>query len=206
MKANQKFSKLASNQIIEKTVNALERNGIKTFVAENGSEAKRKVVEMLPDGAEVLTMTSQTAEIVSLAKEINESGKYNSVRQKLIAMDKSTQGREMAKMGAAPEFVVGSLHAVTEDGQLLIASATGSQLPAESYAAGKVIFVVGAQKIVKDTQEGLRRIYEYSYPLEDERAQKAYGMRSGVNKILIINKEMMPGRITIVFIKENLGF
>lgn len=205
-KLNQDFAKLASNKTIAKTVKALEKNGIKAIVAENGSEAKKKVLSILPEGAEVFTMTSQTAEAVSLVKEINESGRYNSVRNKLMAMDRKTQGREMAKLGASPEFVVGSVHAVTEDGHLLVASNTGSQLSVEVYAGGKIIFVVGTQKIVKDTQEGLRRIYEYSYPMEDERAQKAYGMRSGVNKILIINKEVMPERVTVILVKENLGF
>ncbi len=102
--------------------------------------------------------------------------------------------------------MVSSVHAVTEDGHLLIASNSGSQLSAEAYAGGKIIFVVGTQKIVKDTQEGLRRIYEYSYPLEDARAQKAYGMRSNVSKILIINKEIVSGRITLILVKEALGF
>lgn len=205
-KLNQDFAKLASNKTIAKVVLSLEKNGIKTMVAENGNEAKKKVLSILPDGAEVFTMTSQTAEVVNLAKEINESARFSSVRNKLMAMDRNTQGREMAKLGASPEFVVGSVHAVTEDGHLLIASATGSQLSAEAYSGGKIIYLVGTQKIVKDTQEGLRRIYEYSYPLEDERAQKAYGMRSGVNKILIINKEVMPDRITVILVKENLGF
>ena len=206
MKPNQKFSKLASEKAIATAVSSLERNGIKTIVTENSGQAKKEALDIIPAGAEVFTTTSQTAEVVSLAKEINESGEYSSVRNKLMEMNRSTQSREMAKLGAAPEFVVGSVHAVTEDGQLLIASASGSQLPAEAYSGGKVIFLVGTQKIVKNIQEGLRRIYEYSYPLEDERAQKAYGMRSGVNKILIINKEMTPGRITVILIKENLGF
>ena len=206
MKLNKDFSKLADSKTIAKVISALEGNGIKALVAENGNEAKKKVLSILPEGAEVFTMTSQTAEGISLAKTINESKKYNSVRNRLMAMDRNTQNREMAKLGATPEFVIGSVHAVTEDGQLLIASASGSQLPAEAYSAGKVVFLVGTQKIVKDLQEGLKRIYEYSYPLEDERAQKAYGMRSGVNKILIINKEMTPGRITVILIKENLGF
>jgi len=206
MKPNQKFNKLASEKALAKAVSSLERNGIRAFVVENGNQAKKRVLEILPDGAQVLTMTSQTAEGISLAKAINESKRYVSVRNKLMSMDRNTQGREMAKLGAAPEFVVGSVHAVTEDGQLLIASASGSQLPAEAYSGGKVIFLVGTQKIVKNIQEGLRRIYEYSYPLEDARAQKAYGMRSGVNKILIINKEMTPGRIAVILIKENLGF
>lgn len=132
-KLNQDFAKLASNQTIAKTVKALEKNGIKAIVTESGSEAKKKVLEMLPVGAEVFTMTSQTAEAVSLAKEINESKRFNSVRNKLMAMDRNTQGREMVKLGAAPDWVVASVHAVTEDGYLLIASNTGSQLSAEAY-------------------------------------------------------------------------
>lgn len=206
VKLNQDFAKLASNQTIAKVVKALENNGINAVVTENGNEAKKKVLEMLPQGAEVFTVSSQTAEVISLAEEINQSQRFNSVRNKLMTMDRKTQEREMAKLGASPEFVVGSVHAVTEDGHLLIASATGSQLSAEAYSGGKVIFLIGTQKIVKDTPEGLRRIYEYSYPLEDERAQKVYGMKSGVNKILITNKEVKPDRITVILVKENLGF
>ncbi len=206
MKPNEEFGKLATDEQIKKAKKALAENGFKAEVFENSQEAKKKVLELLPKGAEVFTMTSQTLEVIGLDKEINESGKYNAVRPKLFAMDRTTQAREMVKLGAAPDWVVSSVHAVTEDGHLLIASNSGSQLSAEAYAGEKVIFVVGTQKIVKDTQEGLRRIYEYSYPLEDVRAQKAYGVRSGVNKILIINKEIMPERITVILVKEKLGF
>jgi len=206
MKPNEEFGKLASEERIEKAEKALQENGFKVEVSENSQEAKKKVLELLPKEAEVFTMTSQTLEAIGLDKEINESGKYNAVRPKLSAMDRNTQAREMAKLGASPDWVVSSIHAVTEDGHLLIASNSGSQLSAEAYAGGNIIFVVGTQKIVKDTQEGLRRIYEYSYPLEDTRAQKAYGMRSNVSKILIINKEIMPERITIILVKEKLGF
>ena len=206
MKPNEKFGKLASEEQIKKTEKALQKNGFKVEVFENSQKAKKKVLEILPKGAEVFTMTSQTLEVIGLQKEINESGNYNAVRPRLFAMDRNTQAREMAKLGAAPDWVVSSVHAVTEDGHLLIASNTGSQLSAEAYAGGKVIFVVGTQKIVKDTQEGLRRIYEYTLPLEDERAQKAYGMRSNVSKILIINKEIMPEKIKVILVKEKLGF
>ena len=206
MKPNLKFSKLATDQQIKRTIKALQDDGFKAEVVASGEEAKKKVLGLIPQGAEVFTMTSQTLEAVGLAREINESGKYDSVRQKLNTMDRNTQGREMAKLGAAPEWVVSSVHAVTEDGHLLIASNTGSQLPAEAYAAGIVIFVVGAQKIVKNVDSGIRRINEYSYPLEDERAQKAYGMKSGVNKLLIIAKEINPDRIHVILVKEKLGF
>jgi hypothetical protein len=200
------WTKLATDEEIKKTLKSFEANGIKTIVVENGKEAKEQVIRMLPENAEVFTMTSMTLETIGLDKEINESNKYNAVRPKLFAMDRNTQGREMAKLGSAPDWVVSSVHAITQDGHLLIASNTGSQLSAEAYSGGKVIFVVGTQKIVKDTDEGMERIYTHTFPLEDERAQKAYGMHSGVSKILIINKEVAPERITLIIVKEKLGF
>lgn len=206
MKPNERYGKLANEEAIQKTVNALRSNNFKVEVVENGEEAKKKVLEFVPAEAEVFTMTSQTLEAIGVDKEINESGKYNAVRARLFAMDRNTQAREMAKLGAAPDYVVASVHAVTLDGHILIASNTGSQFSAEAYAGGKVVFVVGGQKIVKDINEGIKRIFEYSLPLEDERARKVYGMPSAVNKILIINKEVMPERITVILVKEKLGF
>ena len=206
MKPNEKYGQLANEEAIQKTVKALQSNNFTVEVVENSKGAKNKVLQLLPQGAEVFTMTSQTLEVIGVDKEINESGKYNAVRPKLFAMDRNTQARDMAKLGAVPDWVVASAHAVTEDGHLLIASNTGSQLSAEAYAGGKIVLVVGTQKIVRDTKEGLKRIYEYSLPLEDERARKAYGMPSAVNKILIINKEVMPERITVILVKQSLGF
>jgi len=206
MKPNEDFAKLASEEKVEKTLEALEKNGFEVFLVENGEKAKEKVLEMIPEGSEVFTMSSQTLEETGISDAINNSGKYDSVRNKLLKMDRNTQARQMAKIGAAPDWVVSSVHAVTEDGHLLIASNTGSQLSAEAYAGGRVIFVVGTQKIVKDNNEGIRRIYEYCLPLEDERARKVYGMGSNVSKILIINKEIFPKRITVILVKEKLGF
>lgn len=206
MKPNPEFSKLAGDGQIQKTDQSLNKNGFKVEVVENAQEAKKRVLEIIPQDAEVFTMTSQTLEATGIAAEINGSGKYNAIRPKLYSMVRNTQAREMARLGAAPDWVVSSVHAVTKDGHLLIASNTGSQLSAEAYAGGKVIFVVGTQKLVKDTDEGMKRIYGYSYPLEDKRAQKAYGIRSAVNKILIINKEVIADRIHIILVKERLGF
>jgi hypothetical protein len=102
--------------------------------------------------------------------------------------------------------MLGSVHAVTETGSLLAASMSGSQLGPYVNGAGRVILVVGTQKIVSDLEEGLQRIDEYAYPLEDARAQEAYGIRSAVNKVLVINREITPGRITVVLVDEVLGF
>lgn len=202
-----KWNQLASKESINKTIEALKSNGINAQFVETGEDAKRQVLSLIPEGAEVMNMTSVTLDTLDLPKELNESGKYNSVRNKLNTMDRATQGLEMQKLEAAPEWAIGSVNAVTEDGSVLIASNTGSQL--SSYAGGSpnVIWVVGTQKIVKDTDEGIKRIYEYVLPLESERARKAYGAPgSNVSKLLIINKEVRPNRSTLIFVNEALGF
>jgi hypothetical protein len=124
----------------------------------------------------------------------------------MFAMDRATQGREIRKLGGAPDYAAGSVHAVTEDGQVLIASNTGSQLGPYAYGAGSVIWVVGAQKLVKDLDEAFKRLEEYVYPLEDEHMHQLYNTGTGVNKILIVNKEIRPNRITMIIVKEELGF
>lgn len=201
-----KWNKLAYKETIDKTIEALKANGIDAKFVETAEEAKKEVLSQIPKGAEVMNMTSVTLDTIGVAKEIMESEKYNSVRNKLMKMDRNTQGLEMQKMGAASEWVVGSVHAVTEDGYVMVASNSGSQLPAYAYGAAHVIWVVGAQKVVKNTDEGIKRIYEYVLPLEDERAKKAYGVGSGVSKLLIINKEKIPGRLTLILVNEVLGF
>ncbi|MCL4379730.1 MAG: lactate utilization protein [Candidatus Marsarchaeota archaeon] len=201
------WNKLVSEDVLSATIKTLNANGISTIVVENGEEAKRKALELIPEKAEVFTVTSTTVNDIGLAKEINESGKYVSVRDMLNDMDRRTQGREMARIGAAPDWVVGSVHAVTESGNVIIASQTGSQLSAYAHGAQHVIWIVGTQKIVKDLDEGMKRIYEHSLPLESERAKKAYGAPgSAVNKLLIVNKEVVPNRTTMILVKERLGF
>lgn len=208
MTQNQQYTKLASTNEIETTIKALEANGIHAFDVDTAEEAKKEVLALLPKGVEVFTMTSVTLEETGIAKEINESGSYNSVRNKLNAMDRNTQKREMTKLGAAPEYTIGSVHAVTQDGKIIIASNTGSQLAAYVYGAGHVIWVVGAQKIVKNVDEGIKRIYDYVLPLESVRLNKAYNLTTGsnVSKLLIVNKEVTPERITVIVVRQKIGF
>ena len=201
-----KFALLASDAQIERTVQALEANNIHAIVAENGADAKKKLIEIIPANAEVFTSTSTTLNVLGITEEIDKSGRYNSVRAKLAMMDQKTQNREMQKMGSTPEYMIGSVHAVTETGRIIIASKTGSQLSGYVAAAAHVIWVVGTQKIVPALEDGMERVEEYTLPLESARAMKAYGVRSSINKLLIVNKEFMPGRTTMILVKENLGF
>lgn len=202
------WNKLADNKTIEITAAALKVNGINVVIVGSGQEARNKTLSLIPPTSEVMTMTSVTLDTIGLSEEINKKdGKFNPVRDRLYSMDRNIQTQEMNRLGAASQFTIGSAHAITKDGHILIASNTGSQLPAYAYSSQNVILVVGTQKIVENLDEGIKRIYEYTLPLESERAKKAYGVPgSAVNKLLIINKEIQQGRITLILVKENLGF
>ena len=203
---SRQFSTMADDARVTRTARALEANGISVLRASDAAEAKRIVLELIPEGAEVHHGASETLDITGITHEIDKSGRYESVRPRIWSMDRKIQADEIRRMAAAPDFMLGSVHAVTESGSLLAASMGGSQLGPYVSGAGRVILVVGTQKIVSDLEEGLRRIDEYAFPLEDARAQAAYGIHSAVNKVLIINREITPDRITVVFVDEVLGF
>lgn len=202
----EEFAKLATAQRIDKTAKALEANGIQTLIAETAEDAKRLFFELVPEGAEVFLGSSVTLEQLGIKEAIDASGRYDALRPKMFAMNRQTQGREIRKLVGAPDFAAGSVHAVTEDGHVLIASNTGSQLGPYASGAGKVIWIVGAQKLVKDLNEGLKRIHEYILPLEEEHMRELYNVGSNVSKVLIVNKEIRPNRITMILVKEEIGF
>lgn len=206
MAPNKEFEKLASDEQIEQTRKSLEANGIHVRIAENGEEAKRMFFELVPDGSEIFLGASVTLEQLGIRDIIDKSGRFNSVRPKMFALDRATQGREIRKLGGAPDYAAGSVHAVTEDGHVMVASKTGSQLGPYVSGAGKVIWVVGAQKLVKDMGEGVRRIYEYCVPREEVHMQELYHTGTAPNKILIVNGEIRPDRITMIIVKEDLGY
>src|SRR5258708_5511090 len=200
------FTELASDEQIATAAAALERNGIRSLLAATGAAARGLVGSLLVDGAEVYNNTSQTLQAIGVADDIERSGRYQPLRLRLYRMDREMQQREMRALAASPDYVVGSVHALTEGGSLLVASASGSQLGPLVSGAAAVVLGNGAQKIVPDVATGLRRIYEYCYPLEDARARRAYGVPSGGNNILVINKAITPGRVTPTIVKERLGF
>jgi hypothetical protein len=204
--AKTEFSQPASRQQIRAVAGALELNGITAKIVDSGEEARQTVRSIVPVGAEVYNNTSRTLEIIGVAEDIERSGLYQSLRPRLYQMDREMQGREMRQLSAAPDWVVGSVHAVTKEGSLLVASASGSQLGPIVSGAGQVVLVIGSQKIVSDLDTGIRRIYNYCFPLEDARARQAYGVPSGVNNLLVINKAVVTGRITAILVNEPLGF
>jgi L-lactate utilization protein LutC len=202
---NAEFARLASNEQITTATAALTANGMEALVVESAAEARSRVLDLLPDGAEVFTSMSRTLDTLGLSEALNDSTRYHPLRPWLKTMDRQAQGREWRRLQSSPEYVVGSVHAVTEQGQVLIASASGSQLASYVFGASHVIWVVGTQKIVRDLEEGLRRVREYSYPLEHERIQALGLPGSFVSKLLLVEHER-PGRISVILVKEALGF
>jgi L-lactate utilization protein LutC len=202
---NAEFERPADHAHLERTAAALAARGFKAHVAAGAEQAKQMVLEALPQGAEVHTALSQTLRELGIAAEIDESGRYDSVRSRLSALDRETQGREMRKLAAAPDYIVGSAHAITDDGEIIVGSGSGSQLGAYAYAAGNVILVVGHQKLVRDIDEGLRRVREYSLPREYLRMQDAGYPGSLLAKTLILQYEP-SGRTSVILVPETLGF
>ncbi len=201
-----KYNKIANQETINKTVASLKKNGINAEVVENGEAAKKRTLELIPEDSEVMNSSSVTVDSIGLAKYINESGKFNSVKNELNKLDREKDGLKMQKLGSAPQYIVGSVHAITTDGKVVIASNTGSQIPGYSYGSMNVIWIVGAQKITKNLDEALKRVQDYVLPLESERLKKVYGVPSNISKLLIINREVNPERIKMIIVKENLGF
>jgi hypothetical protein len=201
-----RFGTLADEASVKRTAAALETNGITVLRAPNSAAAKQIVLDLIPEDSQVQHGASQTLDAIGLTDEIDKSGRYDALRPRIWGMDRKTQGDEIRRLGAAPDVMLGSVHAVTETGSLVTASMSGSQLGPYVSGAGRVILVVGTQKIVPDLEGALQRIDEYAYPLEDARAQAAYGIRSAVHKVLVINGEITPGRVTVVLVDEVLGF
>jgi len=203
---NPQFARVASEDRLLRTAEALSSNGMRATVVSSSADARAAVLALIPRGSAVLVGSSQTVSTIGLARELQGSSEYRDLHAELVRLMQEGKGGDARRLGAAPEYVVGSVHAVTEDGRVVVASATGSQLGPYSYGAGKVIWVVGAQKVVKDLDEAFRRVTEYSVPLEDARARKVYGQGTVLAKLLVVQREVQPERISVVLVRENLGF
>ncbi|HEY7982917.1 MAG TPA: LUD domain-containing protein [Ktedonobacterales bacterium] len=200
------YTRPASADQLATTVRALEANGLLTMVVETAEQARAAALALIPDGVEVLQAASRTLEVTGLAEAITTATRFQPVRPRLTVMDRATQAREIRTLAARPDVIVGSAQAITERGEVLLASASGSQLGPAASGAGLVIWVVGTQKLVRTLDEGLRRIEEYCLPLENERTRQAYGRASASNKLLIVRGEATPGRVRIILVKQPLGF
>jgi hypothetical protein len=201
------FTAPASADRLERAAGALTAHGFAVEILDDVDVARTRIKELIPEGADVMTGASETLRLSGIEADINGAGRpYEALRPRVLAMDRVTQADEMRRLIAAPDYMVGSVAALTETGSLVIASASGSQLPPYAGGAAHAIWIVGAQKVVPDLPTALRRVEEHALPLENVRAQAAYGMPSAVNRLLILNAEYQPGRGTVLLLRQAIGF
>ena len=203
--APDRFTALPDEQALADTVVALEEHGSSVEVVDDLDAAREAVLARIPHGSSVMTNTSVTLQETGISAAVDDGDSYESARNQMMALDFATQLQEMKAIAGQPEYALGSVHAVSRDGTLVIASASGSQLASYAWGAANVIFVVGAQKLVPNLEAARKRIIEHSLKLEDARAYAAYGQNSRVGKILEIHQED-PGRIHVVLIRQTVGF
>jgi hypothetical protein len=162
-------------------------------------------MEKVPRGSEVHSGKSKTLQDAGIMELITDPTRFDAIRPRYMKMDRQTQAREIRKLVAGPDYMLGSVAAVTEDGILVAGSATASQLGPYAYTSGKVILVVGSQKVVPDLDAALRRIREYILPWEDAQVRAQVPSGSFVGKILIIEREWIAGRVEVILVRKSIG-
>jgi len=200
------FADPAPAERLERAASALAAHGFAVEILDDAAAARARVRELIPAGASVFTGASETLRLSGIDADINASGRYDAVRTRGHALDRVRDLAEIWRLMSTPDVIVGSVHAVTETGSLVIASASGSQLPGYAGGAAQRIWIAGAQKVVPDLGTALRRVEEHCLPLESARAQHAYGQPSAVNRLLILNAEPEPGHGTVLLLREAIGF
>jgi hypothetical protein len=200
------FADPAPAQRLERAATALTAHGFTVEILDDAAAARTRIKDLIPEGASVFTGASETLRLSGIEEDINNSGRYEAIRPRGLAMDRATQMDEIRRLLASPDVIVGSVAAVTETGSLVVASASGSQLPGYAGGAARAIWIVGAQKVVPDLSTALRRVQDHCLPLESARAQAAYGQPSAINRLLILNAEPHPGRGTVLLLREAIGF
>jgi L-lactate utilization protein LutC len=200
------FADPAPVERLERAATALTAKNFAAEILDDAAAARTRIKDLIPEGASVFTAASETLRLSGIDEDINHSGRYDAVRQRGLTLDRATQLNEIWRLMSTPDVIVGSVHALTETGSLVIASASGSQLPGFAGGAAHAIWIVGAQKVVPDLSAALRRVEDHCLPLESARAMKAYGQPSAVNRLLILNAEPHPGRGTVLLLREAIGF
>ncbi|HXB48469.1 MAG TPA: LUD domain-containing protein [Streptosporangiaceae bacterium] len=191
---------------LERAAAALTANNFAVEILDDAAAARTRIKDLIPEGASVFTGASETLRLSGIEGDISNSGRYDALRSRGKTMDRATQRDEIWRLMSTPDVIVGSVAAVTETGSLVVASASGSQLPGYAGAAARVVWVVGAQKVVPDLPAALRRIEDHCLPLENDRAMKVYGRPSALNRVLILNAEPEAGRGTVLLLRQAIGF
>jgi hypothetical protein len=200
------FTEPAPAERLERAATALAAHGFTVEILDDSAAARTRIKDLIPNGASVFTAASETLRRSGIDADVNSGDRYEALKPRVLAMDRATRADEIRQVLASPDVVMGSVAAVTETGSLVIASGSGSQIPAYGGGAARAIWIIGAQKVVPDLDTALRRVEDHSLPLESARTQATYGWPSAVNRLLILNAEPYPGRSTVLLLREAIGY
>jgi len=199
------FTAPASESELEALAGRLRERNFEVVIVENAAGAKGEVFKRIAEGVSVHSGKSKTLEDAGVFEELMKSDRYDFLRHRTSKMDRKTQGDEIRKINSSPDVMLGSAHAVTEAGQIVITSASGSQIGPIASGAGQLILVIGSQKIVPDLDSAFRRIKEHVFPWEDARLREAMGIGTKITRTLILERDFMPGRTTVILVREPIG-
>ncbi len=201
------YTTLAKDEVLEKIALAADYKNLKTHIVGNKAEALEKVKGLINAGATVMTGSSKTLEEIGFV-DLLKSGNHpwKNLKDAILKEGDTAKKNELRNQSVFANYFLGSVHAITEDGELIVGSASGSQIPSYAFTSPNVIWVVGAQKVVPNLEEGLNRLKNYVVPLEDARMKELGQSGTALSEIWIFNKSIMPRNLNLILVKESLGF
>lgn len=203
------YTTLASKEVIERTVKSLSEKHMKTYVVKDGKEALENIKTLIPKGASLMNGSSRTLEQIGFVEYLkSEQHGWNNLHKAIVEQKDPVKQAILRKQSVLSDYYIGSAHALTEEGTLVIASNTGSQLPHIVFTSQNIVFVISTKKIVPTTNDAMDRLYTHVVPLESERMMGVYGVPTAVNKILVFNNEnpMMGRNVHVILVETDLGF
>lgn len=204
-----KYDKLAEEGSLNKVIESLKNNNFESVVVENKEEALAFIKNNVPKGVSVMNGASISLEQIGFVDYLkSDTHGWNNLHKAIVEEKDPVKQGLLRKQSVISDYYLGSAHAITENGEIMIASNTGSQLPHLVFTSPNIILVVGTQKIVPTLADALNRLEQYIFPLEDQHMKDVGWGGSMICKILFLRKEnkMMGRKITVVFVKEKLGF
>jgi hypothetical protein len=197
---------LPDDATIARTVEALQARNISVVVVATGEEAKNTLIQMVPEGAEMWDSTSETLDAIGYTTFVRGNQRYKNLHDLFLAEPDPVKKNELRRRASIADYFIGSVQAIAATGEVFVASASGSQLAPYVYAARRVIWVAGVQKIVPTFDAAMQRVRGHTLELHDRWLTGMGRAPTPIGKVGIVEHESQPGRITLVLIKQTLGW
>jgi len=203
----ERWNRIPGEQTIVSTIRAIEERGIQVERLADGKRALARIRELIPPGSEVMNGSSTTLVEIGF-QELMDSGEHEwkDLKRAVTSENDARRRAEIRRRTITAEFFISGVNAISMTGELVGCDATGSRVGAWPYGAGKLLLVAGVNKIVPTLEDALRRIREYTFPLENVRSRNVYGVPSKIGKCVILANESQPDRVKLLLIDGSYGY